>query len=132
MNKVTRMLAMAGISLAATAMIGAGSASAASAATASVDKAPSTAAKAGFPGRTKVVGYYRNAFTCHRVGNAGEWRHRWDDHDCSRVPPHFHRGMWVLVVKWNRHFGGPGNFGGHDDYDGPGNFGGNNDYHGPG
>jgi hypothetical protein len=113
MNKVTRTLAMAGMALAASAAIGMSGASAASATTAS-PSADSTASPKGGDrfGKTRVVGYYRNALTCHRVGNLGEWRNRWDDHDCYRVRGNF-RGSWVLVAKWNRHHGFPGLGHGH-------------------
>lgn len=101
MNKVTRMLAMTGMALAATATMAMGAASAAQAAPAK--KAVSASASDHhFGNRTRVIGYYRNAFICHRVGSIGERRDRWDDYDCYRVRVGFHRGAWVLVAKWDR------------------------------
>jgi hypothetical protein len=113
MNKLTRVLAMTGMALAATATIAAGAGSAAQAAPAASAKpqADASASQSSdrFGDRTRVIGYYRNAITCHRIGNLGEWRNRWDDHDCYRVRVGFHRGAWVLVAKWDRH-GGPGHW----------------------
>ena len=124
MNKVTRMLAMTGMALAASATIAAGAGTAAQAAPAkpTADTAASQSSDR-FGDRTRVIGYYRTAGACHRAGNVGEWRDRWDDHDCYRVRTAFHRGTWVLVAKWDRH-GGPG---GHWNHGKPGFPG-----HGPG
>jgi hypothetical protein len=110
MNKVTRMVAMTGMALAATATMAAGAGTAAQAAPAK-PQADATASHSSdrFGDRTRVIGYYRNPVACHRAGNAGEWRHRWDGHECSRVRIGLHRGAWVLVAKWDRH-AGPGHW----------------------
>jgi hypothetical protein len=109
MNKATRFLALTGMAVAAGLTMAAGPASAASAAPA----AGSTAAKA--PSNDRIVGYYRNPFLCHRAGNIGESRNKWDDHECSRVRGGFRRGLWALQVSWDHH-GGPF---GHDNHGGP-------------
>jgi hypothetical protein len=124
MNKVTRMLAMTGMAIAATATIGAGAASSAQAAPAKPSADASASKKADFGNRTRVIGYYRNLITCHRIGNLGEWRHRWDDHECYRVRGNFHRGAWVLVAEWDRrgfHGGNDWNNGRDNGFDGRGN-----------
>lgn len=143
MNKVTRMLVMTGMAFAASATIGAGAASAAQAAPAAPasPSADSSAAKSNGDhrfGRTKIIGYYRSPILCHRVGNLGEWKNRWDDHECKRVRTPFHRGSWVLLARWDSHgwnnhgggnwnnHGGPGNW---NNNGGPGNW---NNHGGPG
>ena len=130
MNKVTRMLAMAGMAIAATAAIGAGPATAASA----TKPADYTASKSGDHrfSKTKAIGYYRSAIVCHKVGNLGEWKRRWDGHSCIRVRGHFHRGSWLLVARWDRKhhgFPGGGHWGGKPDHnDGGGHWGGKPDH----
>jgi hypothetical protein len=126
MNKVTRMLMMTGMALAASATISAGAATAASAAPATPSGDASVAKNTPrWGGKTRVIGYYHNAITCHRVGNLGEFRNRWDDHDCYRVRGHFGRN-WVLVAKWDRHGFPGGHHGGHGGHGFPGGG------HGPG
>ena len=102
MNRITRMLAMAGIGLGVAMTV----------ASAPAQAAPSTQeAATGTSTQTwrgwdddEVVGYFRTLRTCERVGRIGEIRDRWDDYDCSRVRFGFNRGAWVLEVSdddWN-------------------------------
>ena len=126
MNKATRMLFMTGLAVVAGATFSAGPAAAASASPAPYPTkgAAAQSAKDWGHDRSRIVGYFSNPFTCHRVGNAGERRDRWDDHSCFRVPFGFHRGDWALRVSWDRngfpqHGGGHGGHGGHD---GPGQW----------
>jgi hypothetical protein len=132
MNKATRMLVMTGMAIAAGVTFSAGPASAASATPASPDsKAATQSAKDWGHDRSRIIGYYSNPFVCHRIGNFGERRGRWDDHTCFRVPFGFHRGDWALRVSWDRHggFWGGGhdhdNWGGGHDHD---NWGGGHDH----
>jgi hypothetical protein len=116
MNKVTRMLAIAGMALAAGATIGATPAMAASSATGS----GTTVAVQATPG-DRVVGYYRSYRQCDRAGDIGEWSNRWDEHDCYRVRYGFHRGWFALSVDWNWHDNNNHHHGGGDN--------GNNNHH---
>ncbi|HEY0000549.1 MAG TPA: hypothetical protein VGB74_08850 [Actinoplanes sp.] len=137
MNKTTRTLAMSGIAVAAGLTMGVGPASAAPGTTAagSTTSAASTTS-AGFGaasssdhrwGNGRVVGYFRTASACVRMGKIGEFRHKWDDSDCDFVRRGFHRGQWQLTVSWDRH-GRP--FGQGNDNHGP-KGGGHKDDHGP-
>lgn len=122
MNKATRMLMMTGMAIVASATF-AGPAMAASA-TPAPSAGQSTTVKASHGDRSKIVGFYRTPGQCHRIGNIGEWRNRWDDHDCFRVRGGFHRNWWALRVSWdNRGHGFPGH--GHgfpgNDHGFPGN-----------
>ncbi|GIF00575.1 hypothetical protein [Paractinoplanes rishiriensis] len=127
MNKVTRFIAMTGLAFAASTTIGIGAASAANAApaTPSAESKTAAASKDRF-GRDRVIGVYRSRITCHRIGNAGEWRNRWDDYRCVPVRVGFHRTAWKLIAEYNRgHHGFPGNWGpnhhqGHGGFPGGG------------
>jgi len=126
MNKATRMLVMTGMAIVAGVAFSAGPASAASAAPAASDsKAATQTAKSWGHDRSRIVGVYRDPFTCNRIGRIGEFHHRWDDYRCFRVPGGFH-GKWALRVTWDRHggmFGGDhGNWGDHDNWGGPNHF----------
>ena len=140
MNKVTRMLAITGMALAAGATIGAGPASAATS-TASTASSASTAS-AGFASHqgadrrvqshSRVVGYFRGPISCNKAGRIGEWRDRWDDYTCYRVRWGFKRGWWALSVSQdgNGHHGGGnhgGGFPGGGNHDGGFPGGGNHD-----
>lgn len=111
MNKATRMLVMTGMAIVAGATFSAGPAAAATASPAPT-AATSAADTAGRPEHSRIVGYFRTPFECHRVGNIGEWRNRWDDHDCIPIRAGFHRLRWALRVSWDHHgfpgHGGPG------------------------
>jgi hypothetical protein len=98
MNKATRILAIAGMALAAGATIGASPAMAAS----STTQSGTTVASQSQAG-DRVVDYYRSYNRCDRAGDVGEWQNRWDDHDCYRVRYGFHRGWYALSVDWNNH-----------------------------
>lgn len=105
MNRITRVVAISGLGLAAVLAFGAGPAQAATVA------APSTAHTASVRAGSHwnnddsdVVGYFRTRFGCERVGQLGEYHGRWDDYDCSRVRFGFNRGAWALEVStddWN-------------------------------
>jgi len=120
MNKATRMLVMTGMAIVAGATFSAGPASAASASPApNPSKAATQSTKDWGHDRSRIVGFYSNPFICNRVGRIGEWRNRWDDYNCFRVPFGFHRGDWALRVSWDR-FGFPGHDHGFPGHDGPG------------
>jgi hypothetical protein len=117
MNKATRILAIAGMALAAGATIGASPAMAAS----STTQSGTTVASQSQAG-DRIVDYFRSYSRCDRAGDAGEWQNRWDDHDCYRVRYGFHRGWYALSVDWNNH--------GHNNHGNNNNWHGNNDRHG--
>jgi hypothetical protein len=123
MNRLTRLLAVAGMGIGAAIAL-AGPAQAATSDSASKATAQT---KAHWGDDDRVVGYFDDPFTCNRVGRIGEMRDRWDDYDCNRVRFGFHRGDWELSVS-ERDFGGPFRFHG----DGPRfhNNGFNNGFHG--
>ena len=99
MNRVTRVLAIAGLSLGAAVAIGAGPAQAAP--STGQTTAGSTTQARGWDD-DEVVGYFNSRRECERVGRIGERRDRWDDYDCDRVRGGFGRGTWVLEVSdWN-------------------------------
>jgi hypothetical protein len=127
MNKVMRGFVMSGVAVAAGLAVSAGPAAAADAApqpsakTSAAEKAP---AKAWV--RDRIVDFYRSPMACHRAGRFGEWRDRWEEHDCIPIRHGFRRGWWALKVYYGH---GPGDFHdgrGHDhdgrghDHDGPG------------
>jgi hypothetical protein len=138
MNRITRMLAIAGMGIGAALAL----AGPAQAATADVAHKAPVSTKAHFDDDDRIVGFYDDPITCNRVGRIGEARGRWDDYDCHIVRFGFHRGDWALSVDdddWDgpfHHgpFGGP--FGGpfhHGPFGGPfhhGPFGGPF-HHGP-
>jgi hypothetical protein len=97
MNRFTRLIAIAGMGLgAAVALAGPAQASTADA----THQAPATA-KAHFGNDDRVVAFFRDPFTCNRVGRLGEIRNRWDDYNCFRIRSSFHRGAWALSVSEN-------------------------------
>jgi hypothetical protein len=104
MNRVTRLLVMAGIGLGVAVTAGAGSAQAATSTTTSTTATTSAAGQAYGWDDDEVVGYFRTLRECERVGRIGEIRDRWEDYDCDRVGGSFNRGAWVLEVSdddWN-------------------------------
>jgi hypothetical protein len=106
MNRLTRLLAIAGIGLGATVVVGAGPAQAATT-TQGVTQSVSSQVRGDWSD-DEVVGYFRTLRACERVGRIGEIRERWEDYDCSRVRFGFARGAWVLEVS---------NDDWHDDWD---------------
>ncbi|MGX6603017.1 hypothetical protein ACWKSP_12890 [Micromonosporaceae bacterium Da 78-11] len=103
MNRVTRLLAIAGLGLGAAVAIGAGPAQAATDTTQGTSNTGSTQARGDWDD-DEVVGYFRTLGGCERAGRLGEIRDRWDDYDCSRVRWGSHRGAWELEVStddWN-------------------------------
>ena len=98
MNRITRLLALAGMSLGAVVAVGAAPAQA------STTTTQGASAQVRGWDDEEVVGYFRTLRACERVGRIGEFRDRWDDYDCSRVRFGFSRGSWVLEVSdndWN-------------------------------
>jgi hypothetical protein len=128
------MIAMSGMAAVAALAFSAGPAAASDTAAAKGSTTTSTTAKAakGYGWNNgRVVGYYRSPGACHRAGRIGEWRDRWDDYTCYRVPFGYKRGLFALKVYWD-HNGGWNNGGWHN-----GGFGGGNGhipilYTGPG
>ena len=115
MNKMTRMLAMTAMTVAAGLTTVAAPASAAPA----VEPAPKASATApsakhqtGVNQRERIAGFYRSPFACHKVGRIGEWQRRWSDYDCDRVFWGPRRGWYALKVTtwggphWNNNGGG--------------------------
>ncbi|WP_250030299.1 hypothetical protein [Paractinoplanes maris] len=99
MNRVARLLAVAGLGLGTALAIGAGPAQAAPA-TAQGSQTV-TGGHYGYDD-DEVVGYFRSWSACERVGRMGEWRDRWDDYDCDRVGfGHSRRGYVLTVEDWN-------------------------------
>ena len=132
MNKATRMLVMTGMAIVAGATFSAGPAAAASASPATSDSKAATQSKS-HGDRSKIVGVYRDPFTCNKIGRIGEFRNRWDDYRCIRVPAGFHRSKWALRVSWDRFGGWGGHDGGWGDHNGWGDHdGGWGDHDGPG
>jgi hypothetical protein len=101
MNRITRLLALTGIGLAAGISIGAGPAQAASAAGADSSSRTTAAAKADW-NDDETVGYFSSRIRCERAGRIGEIRDRWEDYDCNRVRFGFHRGDYALEVQYDR------------------------------
>jgi hypothetical protein len=147
MNRITRLLAMTGIGLAAGVAI-AGPAQAATAGSGHSASASAAGSHAFWNDDDDVVGYFNSPIRCERAGRIGEIRDRWDDYDCNRVSFGFHRGDWELSVSycddnhgngpwghdngWHRPgpFGGPfGGPGGHGPFGGPGGHGGPGGFH---
>lgn len=100
MNRVTRLLAIAGLGL-GTVAVAAAPASAATGSAQGAAPSASTQTQAHWDD-DEVVGYFRTRWACERVGRIGEIRDRWDDYDCDRVRVGWGRGAWVLTVEdWN-------------------------------
>jgi hypothetical protein len=110
MNRITRLLAIAGLGLGTAVAIGAGPAQAAGTSTTlSATSGASAQAQNGWDDED-VVGYFRTAGNCERAGLIGENRDRWDDFDCTLVRSGSYRGTFVLTVSdddwnggWNNH-----------------------------
>src|ERR1700712_4339394 len=111
MNKATRMLAIAGMALAAGATVGIG-ASPAMAASSSTGSSTHSASQARPADR--IVGFYRSYGICDRIGDIGEWQGRWDDHDCYRLGGGSRRGWYALSVSYDWNNGN--NHRGHNDW----------------
>jgi hypothetical protein len=116
MNKATRILTMAGLSLAAgvtmgsaPAMASAGPVAAATATVAAAHHGPNHSAH-------RLVGYFRGPVSCYRAGRLGEIRNRWDDYDCTRVRGGFRRGLYALTVSWDDRGHNGGWHNGGDDH----------------
>ncbi|MBL7261114.1 hypothetical protein [Paractinoplanes lichenicola] len=102
MNRVTRLLAIAGLGL-GTVAVGAVPAQAATGSAQGAGQSSSAQTQSRW-GNDEVVGYFRSLRECERVGRIGEFRDRWDDYDCDRVGGGWGRGAWVLTVEeddWN-------------------------------
>jgi len=125
MNRITRVVTVAGLGLAASVLIGAGQASAAPAAGDTGAKhSGSTAVKSHWEDGD-IVGYFKNLRKCDKAGDRGEDHGDWDDFDCYKVRKGHHRGKWALKVYVedddydygdDSDFGDDPDFG--DDYDG--------------
>ncbi|GGM84251.1 hypothetical protein ACFFX1_07000 [Dactylosporangium sucinum] len=116
MRNTQRILALAGMTLAAGAVIGM-NAGVASAATTQAEK--TTVAKPGpndkKPGsdfrngdrrgggdRTWTVGFFKNKKACEWAGKIGKWHGDFDDYDCYRIN---RKGTNILVAHDYRHRG---------------------------
>jgi len=107
MSRITRVLAVGGLSLVA----GVTFAGPAQAATSTGTAGSSAQGAASWRhGDNDVEGYYRSYRSCEWAGERGERRGEWEDYDCVRVRGHrWHRsGTYALVVdydndRWDRH-----------------------------
>ena len=102
MNRVTRLLAIAGLGL-GTVAVAAVPAQATTGSAQGTTTSASTQTRVGWDD-DEVVGYFRSLRACERVGRLGEIRDRWDDYDCDRAGFGWGRGSWVLTVEdnnWN-------------------------------
>jgi hypothetical protein len=114
MNRITRLLAIAGMSAGAAVAL-AGPAQADVSHKAPVAVKSHVAGQAHWGRDDRVVGFFDDPFTCNRVGRMGEIRDRWDSYYCFRVGSRFHGGEWALSVSerdWDR-WDGPFSLGGH-------------------
>ncbi|MEV4348863.1 hypothetical protein AB0J83_30775 [Actinoplanes sp. NPDC049596] len=104
MNRITRMIMVSGLGIAAAATLGAGPAMAASGTSSSTaSQATTNQAKHWDDDDERVVGYYRDYRRCVIAGRIGERFDRWDDFECERVGGGFHR-RYVLVVEDDNDF----------------------------
>jgi|tagenome__1003787_1003787.scaffolds.fasta_scaffold20984553_3 hypothetical protein len=110
MNKVARLLTMAGMGLMAGVAIGSGPAQAAGVTGQQVAKPAAGQSQQAqqHRDRDEVVGYYRSLRACEFAGRIGERFNGWDDHDCTFVRFGFHRGAWALEVGRDRDWHRPG------------------------
>jgi hypothetical protein len=102
MNRVTRLLALAGVGIAAGMTIGAGPASAAPAAGQDATHRTTTQVTTNWDDDDddyRLVGYFDTGRQCAAVGRIGEFRDRWEDYSCFPVRSRFHRGDWALLVS---------------------------------
>jgi hypothetical protein len=114
MNRITRLLAIAGLGLGTALAIGASPAQAAGTTTTAIKSGTSTQQLYGWDDN-EVVGYFRTLRSCERVGLVGEAHGRWDDYDCSRVGFGSYRRSWELSVStddWNGGWNNDNWFGG--------------------
>jgi hypothetical protein len=129
MNRITRLLAIAGLGIGAAVAL----AGPAQAATSNASNTSSATSRAHWGDDNRVVGVFDSRGACEHVGHMGEIRGQWDDYDCNHVRIGFHRGDWELSVSdggnWGGgfHHGGP--FGGPFHHGGP--FGGPFHHGGP-
>jgi len=104
MNRITRLLAIAGLGLGTAVAIGAGPAQASgTTSTQTTTSGVSSQAQYGWDDE-EVVGYFRTLRACDRVGRIGEARDRWDEYGCSLIRYGSNRGAWELEVStddWN-------------------------------
>jgi len=108
MNRITRLLAIAGLGVGAAIAL----AGPAQAATGNAAHSASASVKADWNDNDDVVGYFDSPRDCERAGRIGEISNRWDDYDCNRVYFGFHRGDWELSVSDGDHWGGGFHHGG--------------------
>ena len=128
MNRITRMLTMAGLGLVTGVTFGAGPAMASPSAT---DQGAARSQSSVGPwwddDDYRVVGYFRSWDDCEDRGEYGEDRGWWDDPECYRVPGGFNFGFrrYVLVVEddnWGHGWSGNWGNGFHQQWWGPGKF----------
>ena len=110
MNKMTRLLTTAGMSLLAGVAFGAGPAQAAdtTATSAAQSQTTRTTQAAQGWGRDVVVGYYRSYRACDVAGRIGERTGRWNDYDCEYQRRGFRGGVFALEVERGWGWGRPG------------------------
>ena len=100
MNRVTRLLALAGVGIGVAAGVAVGTSPAQAAGQSSTHTASvQTKAYWGDDDDYRLVGYFNSPVRCARVGRIGEIHGRWDDYACYRVRYGMGRGEWALVVS---------------------------------
>lgn len=125
MNRIIRAAAFTGLGLAVGVVVSSGPAQAATNTSSSDAHHTATQARGHWDDNTDVVGYYSSLRRCERAGSIGEFRNRWEDHDCTRVRRGFHRGAWALEVDYgfndnNWDDNGNGDWSGHHGWHGHG------------
>ncbi|GIF15508.1 hypothetical protein [Actinoplanes teichomyceticus] len=105
MNKAQRFLALAGMGVAAGAMIGVSPVQAAPAGASSASGG-GAATRVSDWGGDAVVGYYRTEWACERAGWTGRRYGAWDAYDCNPVRYGWRGWVFQLVVQeddweWN-------------------------------
>jgi hypothetical protein len=114
MNKISRVLTIAGMGLLAGAAMGAGPAQAAVASGQSTAKpAVEQVAKHNGHDRQWVAGRYRSLGECKMAERIAERFNSRNDYHCDRTRHGFRRGSWVLIGQRDRDWFRPGHGSGH-------------------
>src|SRR5262245_19037142 len=112
MNRLTRMLTMAGIGLVTGVTLGAGPAMDATGSDQGAVRSTTASPGWGWGDDDQVVAFFPSRGRCERAGEFGEDRGWWDDYFCVRT--HSFHDRYALVVReddWGH--GWHGNWGGN-------------------
>ena len=99
MNRVTRLLALAGVGLGVAASVAVGTAPAQAAGQSGTHSATVQAKANWGHDDYRLVDTFRSPIGCARVGRMGEFAGRWDDWACFPVRYGFRHGAWALVAS---------------------------------